>query len=387
MSSLLRVQASPALLPRALVSLGGLFAIGWAALGYASGADRAGLGFAMEALALAVGGVFTRRYGIPRPGNGFSSYVLGVVAYALLARGWAFAPVVAPPAVLPGDLWLRRLPPRAAFGNAAPLAAGTALAGLLYARLGGAIGAEAIGAGNLPALAAVLLVLPVVINGTFYLELALGSARAWVDPRLTARWEGTVYACAALLALGWLRLVHADLGAGSALPLGLALTTATVGSLSVMRRAGRADELQLVQGLSQAIAAYIKLAHRFARIQELTRRMVPWEQMGFSRYDARTNEMALIADTALPTGERSSARFDAEAGVAGEAVRLGRPVVARGPRGEPGVPPGQQQPGSEVLVPLYHAGQLVGLWSGGHSEAAVERDSAGDLLALLAPHL
>src|SRR3989454_777220 len=302
MSSLLRVQASPALLPRALVSLGALFAIGWAALGYASGAARAGPGFAMELLALAVVGALTRRYGIPLPGNGFSSYVLGVVAYALLARGWAFATVMAPLAVLPGDLWLRRLPPRAAFGNAAHLAAGTAAAGLLYARLGGAIGAEALGANNLPALAAVLLV-------------------------------------------------------------------------------------QLVQGLSQAIAADINLARSFARIQELTRRLVPWEQMGFSRYDARTNEMALIADTALPTGERSSARFDAEAGVAGEAVRLGRPLVARGTRGEPGGPPGRQQPGSEVLVPLYHGGQLVGLWSVRHSDPAMYRDSDGDLLALLAPQL
>src|SRR5438445_99733 len=155
MSSLLRVQASPALLPRALVSLGALFAIGWAALGYASGAARAGPGLAMELLALAVVGALTRRYGIPLPGNGFSSYVLGVVAYALLARGWAFATVVAPLAVLPGDLWLRRLPPRAAFGNAAHLAAGTAAAGLLYARLGGAIGAappRALGADGVLAL-------------------------------------------------------------------------------------------------------------------------------------------------------------------------------------------------------------------------------------------
>jgi len=385
MSSLPRVQASPALLPRALVSLGALLAIGWAALGYASGAARAGPGFTTELLALAVVGALTRRYGIPLPGNGFSSYVLGVVAYALLARGWAFATVVAPLAVLPGDLWLRRLPPRAAFGNAAHLAAGTAAAGLLYARLGGAIGAEALGANNLPALAAVLLVLPVVINGTFYLELVLGPARAWVDPRLTVRWEGTVYACSALLALGWLRLMHAELGV--ALPLALALTIATVGSLSVIRRAARADQLQLVQGLSQAIAADINLARSFARIQELTRRLVPWEQMGFSRYDARTNEMALIADTALPTGERSSARFDAEAGVAGEAVRLGRPLVALGTRGEPGGLPGRQQPGSEVLVPLYHGGQLVGLWSVRHSDPAMYRDSDGDLLALLAPQL
>src|SRR3989475_757178 len=362
MSSLLRVQASPALLPRALVSLGALFAIGWAALGYASGAARAGPGFAMELLALAVVGALTRRYGIPLPGNGFSSYVLGVVAYVLLARGWAFATVVAPLAVLPGDLWLRRLPPRAAFGNAAHLAAGTAAAALLYARLGGAIGAEALGAHNLPALAAVLLVLPVVINGTFYLELALGPARAWVDPRLTARWEGTVYACSALLALGWLRLMHADLGAGAALPLGLALTTATVGSLSVIRRAVRADQLQLVQGLSQAIAADINLARSFARIQELTRRLVPWEQMGFSRYDAQTNEMALIADTALPARERSSARFDAGAGVAGGAGGPGGPPGARGGGGAAGGAPGPGPPRPGGARPPCPRRRTVRLW-------------------------
>src|SRR2546421_1381433 len=387
MSSLPRVKASPALLPRALVSFGALVAIGWAAFAYGSGAARAGAGFATELLALAVVGALTRRYGIPLPGNGFSSCVLGVVAYALLDRGWAFATLLAPLALLPGDLLLRRLPPRAAFGNAAHLAAGTALAGLLYARLGGALGADALGAHNLPALAAMLLVLPVVINGTFYLELALGAARAWVDLRLTARWEGAVYTCSALLALGWLRLVHADLGAGAALPLGIALTTATVGSLSVMRRAVRADELQLVQGLSQAIAADINLARSFGRIQELTRRLVPWEQMGFARYDAQTNEMALIADTALPAGERSGERFAADGGLTGEAVRLGRPVVARKPRGEPAVPSGHEPPGSEVLVPLYHAGQLVGLWSVRHSDPTMYRDADGEMLALLAPQL
>src|SRR2546430_12485985 len=56
MSSLPRVKASPALLPRALVSLGALVAIAWAALGYGSGAARAGPGFATELLVLAVVG-------------------------------------------------------------------------------------------------------------------------------------------------------------------------------------------------------------------------------------------------------------------------------------------------------------------------------------------
>src|SRR5207245_1621434 len=43
MSSLPRVKASPALLPRALVSFGALVAIGWAAFGSRSGAARAGV--------------------------------------------------------------------------------------------------------------------------------------------------------------------------------------------------------------------------------------------------------------------------------------------------------------------------------------------------------
>src|SRR5437870_12915423 len=102
MSSLPRVQASPALLPRALVSLGALFAIGWAALGYASGAARAGPGFTTVLLALAVVGALTRRYRIPLPGNGFPSYVLGMLAYDLLARGWALRTRAARRVVLPG---------------------------------------------------------------------------------------------------------------------------------------------------------------------------------------------------------------------------------------------------------------------------------------------
>ena len=51
------------------------------------------------------------------------------------------------------------------------------------------------------------------------------------------------------------------------------------------------------------------------------------------------------------------------------------------------VVPGAETPGSEMLVPLYHAGQLVGLWSVRHSDPAMYRDSDGELLELLAPQL
>src|SRR5207248_88883 len=107
--------------------------------------------------------------------------------------------------------------------------------------------------------------------------------------------------------------------------------------------------------------------------------------MGFARYDAHTNEMALVADTA--TTGRSSFRFDANAGLTGEAVRLRRPVVAHALRPDQVVAPGQERPGAEVLVPLYHAGQLVGLWSVRHSDPLMYRETDGEVLALLAPQL
>src|SRR5256885_5991950 len=58
------------------------------------------------------------------PGNGFSSYVIGVLLFAILDRGWAFAAIVAPFAMLVGDVVLRRPPLRPAFGNAAHVSAG-----------------------------------------------------------------------------------------------------------------------------------------------------------------------------------------------------------------------------------------------------------------------
>jgi len=165
------------------------------------------------------------------------------------------------------------------------------------------------------------------------------------------------------------------------------LVSAAVASVSVIRRGVHADELALIQGLSQAIARDISLARSFPRIQELARRLVPWEHMGFARYDAGTNEMELVADTA--TGHRGpdKVRFDANVGLSGEAVRRRRPVVAGALAPEQVVVSGRDTPGSEVLVPLYHAGQLVGLWSVRHSNPGMYHDADADMLALLAPQL
>src|SRR5256886_1243584 len=221
-------------------------------------------------------------------------------------------------AMVAGDLMLRRLPPRAALVNAAPLTAGTAVVGLMYDRLGGVAGPDTFDPANLGPLVALLTLLPVVVNATFYLELALGRSLAWVDAWLTARWETIVYACSVGLALAWLRLSHAGLAPLETLVVGAALAAATATSVYVIRLGVRADELALIQGLSQVIARDISLAKSFGRIQELTRRLVPWEQLGFARYDAPANEMGLVADTAA--ARRTSFRFAANAGLTGEAV-------------------------------------------------------------------
>src|SRR6266516_4665386 len=110
----------------------------------------------------------SRRYGIALPGNGFSSYVLGVMLFAIFDRGWAFAAIVAPLAMLVGDVLLRRLPFRAALGNAAHLTAGSTFVGLMYARLSGAAGGAALSADNAWGVALTIVLLPIIVNGTFY---------------------------------------------------------------------------------------------------------------------------------------------------------------------------------------------------------------------------
>ncbi|MEX2156607.1 MAG: methyl-accepting chemotaxis protein [Gemmatimonadales bacterium] len=385
MRLLSRLAAAPALVVRIIISLAALICFGAGVAAYAGGSAPVGNNLPLAAALLILVAALTRRYGIALPGNGFSSYVVGVMLFAILDRGWAFAAVVAPFAMIVGDVLLRRVPLRAALVNAAHLTTGATVVGLMYARLGGATGAAALAADNVGPVALTMLLLPVVVNGTFYLELALGQTIAWVDARLTLRWESIVYLVSAALALGWLALVHASIPAGPRMLLTGALAVATAGSLYVLRLGVRADELNLIQRLAQVIAAEMTLSRSFVRVQELTRQLVPWEHMGFARYDPRTRQMELVADTASQPG--AAFRFDSDAGLTGEALRLRRPVVAHGLAKDQVVVPGAETPGSEMLVPLYHGGQLVGLWSVRHSDPAMYRPSDGELLELLAPQL
>src|SRR5258708_30826015 len=151
MSSLSRLRASPGLLVRALVALGAVAALVAAAGAWASGRAALGVDVAEEAVVLAIAGALARRFGIALPGNGFSSYILGILVYATLDRGWPFAVLVRPLAMLGGDLGLRRLPAVTALDNAAHLTAGGAVAGVVCRRGGGAPGGGDARGGGLPA--------------------------------------------------------------------------------------------------------------------------------------------------------------------------------------------------------------------------------------------
>src|SRR5207302_568001 len=93
MSVLSRLKASPGLLVRALVALSAVAAVAAGLAAFASRRVPLGADIAEEIVVLVVDGALTRRYGIALPGNGFSSYILGVTAYAILDRGWPFGVV------------------------------------------------------------------------------------------------------------------------------------------------------------------------------------------------------------------------------------------------------------------------------------------------------
>src|SRR2546426_11333408 len=133
-----RSKTPPGVLVRALVSLGAIVAIVAAVVAYVRDPAALGPGLGPEFVALVVVGALTRRYGIALPGNGFASYILGVMVFAVLDRGWQCAALVAPVAMAAGDVVLRRVPAGGAPGKA----------GHLPARPGGARGAGEWGGGG-----------------------------------------------------------------------------------------------------------------------------------------------------------------------------------------------------------------------------------------------
>lgn len=334
--------------------------------------------FALIVAAIAL----TRRYGIALPGRGFASFVFIPVLIAILLFGWEFAVLACAAGLIAGDLGLRRLRVREVATVVGHLVFGTGITGLLYESLGGVSGAEALSVSNLPPLTVLTLLLPVVVNGTFYLELALRGAFRWADARLTLRWETVVYFISAGLAIGWTALIAVRPAAGAMAVLAVALVGAFALLFYVVSMGVRADELRMIQGLAGAVAGEVSIERSFARIQQLAHHLVPWTHMGFARYDTARHEMVLLADTLI----QERRRFSPDAGMTARAVRTGRPVVARDD-GEDAVLQGSERSGSELLVPLFHGRQLMGVWSVRHTDPGMYREADGDLLNLLAPQL
>jgi methyl-accepting chemotaxis protein len=325
----------------------------------------------------------TRRYGLALPGKGFSSFVLGVVLFAILRHGWEWGVLVSPVGMLAGDIPLRRLRLRAAVANASHLTLGVAIVGFLYARIGGTSGSGSLAPENMLPFVFLAIGLPVLVNGTFYAELALSESLAWVDARLTLRWESVVYLMSAALAIGWVKVITPGLPTALTVGLYLVLIGCTALAHWIVHKGIRADELGLAERLARAIAGDVNLERSFRTIQELVRRLVPWEQLGVARWDSTRRELVQVVDTApdRPAGYRSPG----DRGLAGEALRRRKPVVSA-EFGHLQVD-GASSAGSEILIPLYQGDDLVGAWSIRHSDPAMYRAADADILNLVAPQL
>ncbi len=336
----------------------------------------------LELVLLVLVAAGTRRFGLALPGKGFASFVLGVVLFAVLHRGWGFGVVMAPLGMLAGDLPLRRLRLRTAIANAGHLTFGTAVVGFLYDRFGGYYGAAVLTSHNLLPFLLLFVGLPLLVNGTFYAELALSESRAWVDFRMTLRWESIVYLLSATIGLAALETIARPLPAELVVAFAVGLLALTLVAHWLARKGIRADELTLVEQLSRTIAADVNLERNFSAIQDLTHRLMPWDQMGFARYDATQHQFVHLLETA-PDRPRGSA-FSADLELPAEALRRRRPAVtvrtALAHRAA-------SASGGEIFVPLFQGDALVGAWSVRHSDRGMYREADAEILGLIAPQL
>jgi hypothetical protein len=238
-----------------------------------------------------------RRFGLPLPGKGFASFILLVPLFTFLHRGWGWAALVSVVGILVGDVVVRRLPIKVAAANGGLIGFAVVLVGVLYDRIGGVHGALALGSTNTLPLIFAAIVLPMIPNAFFYLQIYLSDAAGFVDPRLTLRWEAVVAVLDVALAFGWLGALATHAPVAIVVERTAALLGLTALAHYICRRGVRADELALLQRLARAIAADVNIERNFATIQRLTSSLIPWAEMGFSRYDQGQESMVVVLDT------------------------------------------------------------------------------------------
>ncbi|HEV7703213.1 MAG TPA: methyl-accepting chemotaxis protein [Gemmatimonadaceae bacterium] len=326
----------------------------------------------------------TRVFGIPLPGKGFASFAVGPGVAALIAFDWAAGSLVAALGIILGDAVVRRLPLRNAISNAGHFLTAGSIAGYTYYGLmNGQLGLAAFSASNAWRLGFMIAMYLLTVNGTFYLQLKLSPAIAWVDAKLTARWETTVAVLATLLALGALRLAYSQTSPRSTIAGALVLTLIAVLMHWLVRQSAVGESLLLVQRLTSAMSARPELHSALGDIQRLTRSLVPWENMGIASFDAERNEFIVVVDTSsdVPVGTRLSATE----GMIGSAVRAGHaitdlalPIALR---------PQEASARSQIVLPLKYGERLVGIWTMRHSRAEMYRVHDASLLEYVAPQL
>ncbi len=326
----------------------------------------------------------TRAFGIPLPGKGFASFAAGAMIPAVIALGWAGGALVGAVGLLLGDAIVRRLPLRNAVGNAGHFATACCISGIAYFTiLHGLPGVLAFQSANLWRLTVFILLFIASVNTTFYIQLLRSPAIAWVDARLTARWESTVAVLSTLLGLVALRIAYLhDISGAYVAGVGV-LVTITGLAHWLVRRAAVGEGLLLVQRLARALTARPELHRALDDIRRLTRSIVPWEEMQIARYDEESHELVVLHDTspAIAAGER----FTAAEGLPALAIERSRPVVTR--RGTRATPRETEGIGSEIVIPLKQGDRLAGVWTIRHTRTDMYRDYDAALLEAVAPQL
>jgi len=325
----------------------------------------------------------TRRFGVALPGKWFVSFVPAAAACASVALGWGAGGLVALAGFVAGDLVFRRVRISRIAESAGHLACGIALGGVLYRALGGTWGLSAFQGDGLLRLVLFCLTVSITANAIVFIQMRAAGTIGRVNPRLTLRWETAAAGLGMLLGISALRLLLDALPGG--LRLGLCIIWVFFAGMSyfMLRRGASAEGFLAVEALTRAIGARTSLNDAVDEVRGLTGTLVPWHHMAIARYDQHTDEFVTVFET--DTVGRAAHRFRPGEGLARVALEQNRPVTDRDIPAERRVT--RFGRGSEILVPLYMGGRLVGLWNVRHAVGGTYWKSDAELLGRLATPL
>ncbi len=370
-----------------LVALVGLLAWFYAPFEAEWPGSAVALGFALFQLAV-------WKYGFPVPSLGLTSMERVPQIAALLM----FPPEVAVAInALPALAWpfvdRRYRQGSLAFGalralhNACMIALMTAAAAAAYAGLEGSVPLRALEGRDALALAAAAVVMQVVNSGMMMLFLHLDGR----DVRRLATWS---YLCvdSLFVPIGLLAALVATLGDAATLSLFVMFLLLTVVSMHEIVESRRLVQerlraLDAASGARQAESSSDRVELLAERLLSQVGALLPSRIAYVALHDAASNEFDVVLQ--VVDGERvPRMRRPTATGVAGHVLRSGQPLLVddwlRAPedvRQVAVLDPGER-PGSVLVVPIVHAGEVLGLISVQHDSA--HRYSETDKHLLLA---